>query len=474
VAITYDYKFNIVGDAEGPELNSASESVSLTGLTNDVDYEISVRERDLTNGIIYLGAYTLSTFHSYIVPTSLVVNLGVISSALTLGALTPFISVNTEVHDLKINHVQGSESIVAGITTNSYDLTGLVLNDNYELRVKTTATIDGVTYFYPYSPALAFVGGELSSVVVNLTSLELSVSTPDIRAAIKSTVDLGPLNLAVAVQAMTAGVMTFVDLGVVTPNTTLNNIEFASKVIVDLEPISHNVVVPNVIAGTVLFINLGLISKAVTTLDVYGAVKVVVNLGIISPSITLNNSSAFVAGASTYDISINEVDGPTTYIYNVTGSPLVVSGLTINKSYTIGVRESASETGVKYLHIWSYSNTFTALQLNPVIIELNELIPSNTLLDVGALARLFTLDSFNFNNTNEDFTIFGTTSINLQSVVIEIDGEPIPSAFDAKNWSGTLSPEALTIAQIEELDGPQSLESGTTPIEVNRWLLSRV
>ena len=425
MAITYNYSYNIVGDAHGAVTNTASTSAALTGLTLDANYEVRVQSVDDQSGVIYYSSYDEVTFTSSAQPVSInlaaithssslnpvelnntpTVFLGTVTPTLTLEATTPVVIFTGPTYTLRVNHIEGTISYIDGIVTNSYNLTGLIQNDNYEVSVRPTDRSGTVEYPQVYSAVLAFASDALP----------------------------------------------WVDLGSITPNVILN--ELAVSLV---EPVQ---------------INLGSLNLTPTynAVVAYTPTIVTVDLGLIPLAPAPGSIQAFLASLTAYNLKVVHEGGDTTFYNNITSGTYNLTGLIPNETYTVGVEPVNKEldhNGVTYFVIYNHSLTFVSELRNEVNVELGTALSTTTLTPLTVWDRILQIVNFAYDNNGEDFTVTGEGLPNIQEMTITVDGLPMVVALDGTLFTGTLEQIPLLINSMEELDGNQTLYAGTTLIEV--------
>lgn len=426
MAITYDYTYNIVGSSLGAVNNTASSSAALTGLTTGEIYEVGVRQRQDESGVIYLSAVDVETFtpivsdvvvdlstisHSAVLNpigaiSPLVIDLGNITPNIALQSITPIVPISGTSYNLKLRHVEGATTtIVADILSPSYALTGLTVNDNYEVSIQTVDRSAGAEYLHPYTAVVAFVATVPSWNILGTIapSVTLNAITPYVDQTIR------------------------VDLGLINNPVTLN------------------------------------------TLVAYMVVPIIVELGSISPAITVNSMGIYQEGLALYTLEVEQVNGATVVYEEVGGNSLPLSSLIADETYNVRVIQEDNalvHEGVTYFTGYSETLTFLSAYRPPVIVELGSLTTSVLLSPLTAFDRVLRIANFAFDNLGDNFIITGDALPSVQSMTITVDGNPMAVTLDGTSFVGTLLSEALEIPHMEELDGYQTLTLGNTLIEV--------
>ena len=192
--ISYDYIYNIVGDALGAVNNTASSSVALTGLTTGETYEIQVRQRQDEAGVIYYSTLSSDTFVAVTPP--IVVNLATIVHTPVLNSVSPISPVvvnlglinptplinevrSYQVYKLRVKEVGGATTYIDNIIGNSSAITGLTESANYEVAVRVMDNAidhNGVTYFTTYSNTISFLSEYRPPVLINLNTITSTTS----------------------------------------------------------------------------------------------------------------------------------------------------------------------------------------------------------------------------------------------------------------------------------------------------------
>lgn len=452
MAITYDYGYNIVGNAAGVVVNTASTSVSLTGLTTGEDYEVRVYVRDDQSGVVYLSAAGTATFtasaqavtvdlasvtnsvalHSVTPILPIVVQLDALAPTSTVNAVAPVVVFTGNTYTLKLNHIEGTTTYITGLTSLSYDLTGLVENDNYEVSIQTTERVGGVEYIHPYSATAAF-----------------SPSVPS-----------------------------WISLDAITGNVTLNTVEpfIDPTVRVELAPVSGVVTLNEMTAFTTAIepIAIDLTSISVTptlnTLTAYTPEPLVVNLGSIPLAPAIKSMGAYQAGSAIYRLKLIQDGGPTVFFEDITGTNYALTGLVESGTYTVSVQAQdnvVSHEGVTYFLPYAEGLTFLSESRPDVVVNLPTLSLASTVSPLTVFDRVLQIINFDYTNDAPDFIVTGEGLPSIQSMTITVDGVPMDVVLDGTLFTGTLSKVPLLIAHIEELDGYQTLSAGNTILEVN-------
>jgi hypothetical protein len=427
MAITYDYTYNIVGDALGAVNNTASTSVNLTGLTTGEDYVVSVRQRREEGGIVYLSIADSETFtpvvssvvvdlsqisttpviHPISLSLPISVSLGALSYSTTLNSIAAYTPLLVDSYNIKLHHVEGvSDTDIENVLTNSYGLTGLITDDNYEVSVQTVERISGVGYPTLYSDAVAFASIASNAVGVDLGTISSSVSLNSVGAITDNTVRI--------------------DLGVITTNTTLNSVTASGSVI-----------------G---------------------------NLGLIASIASLNSISAYQPGTPIYTLRLQQDGEAASEISGIIGNSYNLTGLLLNETYTVSV--IAEDNGIDYsgvTYFLPYSDTLTFLsEARPTIsVGLGHLIPDVlTLHEYSAYDRFFLINNLSYSQASGDFELSGSATLELQSMAITVDGNPMTVTLNGSLFDATLEAVPLFIKHADELDGYQPLSAGNQLLEV--------
>lgn len=230
MAITYDYRYGQVGQALGSIINTAGTSASLTGLTEGLDYQVIVRENQTSGTTVYYSTWsTPATFTAASTP-AVVINLSAIAHSVTLGGIssisvvfgnlatishsaslnviTPYIVPVADSYDIRINHIQGSVSVISGVLSTTYELTGLIDGDDYEVSIRQVKPVSGASYYSVWSNAVSFAAGGVAPSVVNLGLLNHNVTLGNITPGVFLGVTLGLINHYVSLANVTDGTVT--------------------------------------------------------------------------------------------------------------------------------------------------------------------------------------------------------------------------------------------------------------------------
>jgi len=455
MAITYDYNYNIVGDALGPVINTSQTSVSLTELTNGEDYEVRVFQRQDESGVLYFSSVGVATFtaissavsvdlpliahnvtmNSVTVATPITVELGTVIPAPTVNAIAPVIVITGTSYNLKVEHIEGATTdYIESLVNSSYGLTGLVENDTYEVSVQTIERVSGAEYPHPYTPVVAF-------------------SPADIDPTIRISLDL--LNPALTANALTIHnpqppVIT--DLGLVSDSPTLN-------------PVS-------VFIDSTVRVNLSLASP-ITTIGQLTVLNpkspVIVGLSLVNLTPTLNILETYQEGLEAYKLKVTQDGGATIVIEDITGNSYNLTGLTEGETYTVAVapsNNSVDHEGVTYYKSYSEGLSFLS-EFRPVVsVDLLPITPVALLEPLTVFDEILKVLNFAYDNQGDDFTVTGEALPSIQNITITVNGNLMDTTFDGTLFEGVLTREALLIPHTDEIDGYQGLSIDSQILEV--------
>jgi hypothetical protein len=428
MATTYDYRLKEVGQAFGSVVNTASQSVGLTGLTLGVDYEIQVRLIETTaSSDVYQTPWGSATFQTaaagvfvdlgLITPSvtlgsiginpPVVVNLGLIEPSVALNAVEPWMPPSGATYELKVEHVEGAttDTINTGANT-SYGLTGLVLGDTYNVSVRIVHYAGGVPYYSVWSAVASFVPAAAAQVI---------------------------------------------ELGLIEPSVTVNPVSGAGDVVVSL----------------------GLIEPSITLPDIGWLPSVSVDLGLITTSVTLGDIAQSIVDGTTYTLRLEAAASSDITITDITSTTYAVTGLVENETYTASVRKYVVKGGVEYVGVWSASSVFVATTtqgLPDVVVNLGLInISGPTVLDMAVFDSGFIIETLEFvNDYGTPFRVSGTASAEIAVMTITIDGVEMGVSFDGTTWSAILAEDTITIHHVDwEFEEPQIVQAGNQVLEIN-------
>ena len=424
MATTYDYRLKEVGQAFGSVVNTASQSASLSGLTLGVDYEIQVRLVETTaSSDIYQTPWGSATFQT--VELVVFVDLGLISHTVALGsvAFNPPVAVELGL-------------IEPSVTLNTMEAWVDPSGATYELRVEHVegATTDTINMGANTSHGLAgLILGDTYSVSVRIVHYAGGVPYYSVWSDVASFVS------AAAVQV--------VELGLIEPSVTLHSISNTSDVV----------------------INLGLIEPSVTLSNIGGLPSVVVDLGLIAPSVTLNDIAQSLTDIVSYTLRLEAAGSSDITITDITNATYTLTDLVENETYTASVKKCVIKGGVEYSSVWSDSRVFVAAFIPDVVVNLGLISVSGpTIPDWLMLDREFLVDTFGFvNDDGASFKVSGTTSHEIASMAITIDGKEMALSLDGATWNAILIEDAVQLPLPDgEINGLQFIIFNNQILEV--------
>lgn len=422
MAISYDYQYSPVGQALGAVTNTASNTFDLTGLTAETQYQVSVRQRNTVNNVIYFSKAATATFtpsnaikvnldaitSSLTLPnigTPIKVNLGVITSALTVNDVRAVIPLNVDSFTLQIKDIEGATTnYVEDVITSDFTFTDLTIGNNYEVKASRYKRVNSVVYPSLFSTAATFEAGAALPIAINLDTITLSNT----------------------VNTMTA--------------------KIANPLVVNLESISH-------------------------TTNVIGIVTTVLgSLSTINETVSVNTMGLFQEGVQAYTVRLEHVGFGTTVLTGVlTGYQL--TGLVEGDTYRVTVNEEDNadiRNGVTYFRRGSPTVEFVATYRPVIIGDLLAIEPSVSVNQMISIDIGFRVVDFLFSNKrDENFKLNGTTTVPIQSFTASVDGNPMSAAFDGNTFDAELLVALLQISDGDELNQLLNLAINGTTLEVH-------
>lgn len=208
IVTTYDLYVGVTGQVGTTYNDSTTTSYALSGLTDNTNYTFKVRKKVTIDGAIYYTPWVTTTFDTLVTSSPITVNLGVISSNVSLNSITATVSEPTSyvlTYELRLEEVGIITTYATGIASPSYTLTSLNQGSNYLVSVR--AKYDSTTgiYYSPWTANASFFIAAPNDVVVTLGTISSSITLNNISADVSTPTVAGTVtHYAVSVYEMPA------------------------------------------------------------------------------------------------------------------------------------------------------------------------------------------------------------------------------------------------------------------------------